>query len=120
MTYDLGRNYSARIDLPHVPEDQRHVHIEKNGFEVADQNEDGTPHHSNKKRRTNKEIKKQLKELGWDWDENERKQCGIPFDEIAREYESFNKSVGLYPTPLHGQCTAPLGEPVLPPIPVFS
>jgi len=69
--YDLGKGYTARVNRPHVETDQPHVHVEKNGKEVANQNEDGTPHHPNKNvpGEPPKSVKKKLKEKsGWDWD----------------------------------------------------
>jgi hypothetical protein len=73
---DLGPGYNGRVDPPHVPDDQDHVHINKGNKEVANQNADGTPHHKNKNKEvpTNK-VKKKLKEKsGWDWDGNAAKQ----------------------------------------------
>jgi hypothetical protein len=45
---DLGKGWNARVEGPHVPGDQKHVHLEYKGHEVWNQNEDGSPHHPDK------------------------------------------------------------------------
>ena len=123
--YDLGKGYTARIEPGHVPQDQRHVHIIKKGKEVANQNDNGTPHHANKNKKGEPpaSIKKELKkQTGWDWDAKNQSHNAISFDEAAKQYEYFYYSPGANPAPYHGYSWSPSFNfsPFGPQVPVFG
>lgn len=42
---NLGGGWSYRVDPPHVPGDQPHIHVEYKGKEVYNQNANGKAHH---------------------------------------------------------------------------
>ncbi len=120
----LGKGYTARIEKPHVPNDQKHVHILKNGTEVANQNDDGSPHHpgKNKPNEPPKSIKKELKkQTGWDWEKKETSFNAIDFGQVAKEYETLF-GFGLNPAPYHGYSWSPSfgTSPYFPGVPIYG
>jgi len=102
--------WTARID-PVSEEGPRHVHIEHKGNEVANQNDDGTPHHKNKCTQDPPgSLKKELLKKGWDWDAKDKAyKTPILWDDgkwrngagdILGSYEDY--PFGLLPLPFGG------------------
>lgn len=44
--YSIDTKWSCRVDNPHTTGQQKHVHIQLKGHEIAVVNQDGTPSHS--------------------------------------------------------------------------
>nr|WP_242871678.1 RHS repeat-associated core domain-containing protein [Acetanaerobacterium elongatum] len=113
----LSKGYSVRIDQPRVKNDQKHIHVEKNKSEVANQNEDGTPHHKNKNKKGEppNSIKKEIKEkTGWDWDANVNKiavNIEVPYGLPGFIYAPVPGS-GTYSIPDFNFIPGPLGDPI--------
>ncbi|WP_055666122.1 RHS repeat domain-containing protein [Desnuesiella massiliensis] len=110
---DLDKGYEARFDKPHVANDQDHVHIYKKGKEVANQNDDGTPHHpkKNKPGEPRNSVKKKLKEkTGWDWD-GKIKPAKVQFEDV------YSRPLPFLPMPVLSPVSAPVPMPM--PIPIF-
>ena len=110
MTVSLKNGYTARIDNPHVDGDQKHIHIMKDKTEVANQNEDGTPHHKNKNKpnEPSNKIKRQIRELtNWDWDANANKQNIVELPTGKEFYEQYSFFVTPAPGPMPNVVLSP-------------